>query len=114
MNQYVSTPGSTPANVCNTATKPSNYVACGWWDYRDAVCNGTTATTASGLTLVCSTSGQEEANFTTESFSFIATSASTTITFNSEVYDNNVSNWFYGGPEVADITFGPPAVQLSQ
>jgi Flp pilus assembly protein TadG len=109
------TEGSTPSNVCNTVTDPSNYVACGWWDYQDQVCG------ASGVSLNCTGSSQEEADFTIESMSFTATSDESTITFNSEVYDNDAEDpnapgdgWFNCGPEIAQITFGPPAIQLTQ
>ncbi len=87
-------------DVCS-GSKPSDYIACGWWDYRDEVI-----------------SGQEEANFTVESISFTAQSTSTTITFNSGVYDNNQADgsryWFYCGPELANITLGFPAIRLAQ
>lgn len=118
--------GSPPTSPCATNQPSSGFITCGFWDYQDPVCNGSSAVIPSGnsalspagLSLSCNTSGQEEAYFSEESLSFVAQSSETTITFNSEVYDNNAADggdyWFYCGPEVANITMGYPEIQLSQ
>lgn len=105
---------SPPTNVCN-GSHPSDYINCGWWDYQDEQCGDTNA---DNVTLSNCTGGQEEADFSTESLSFIAKSTETTITFNSETNDGDQMDgsrgWFYCGPEIANIALGYPEIQLVQ
>ena len=106
---------ATPAtNVCN-GSHPGDYITCGWWDYQDEECGDTNA---DNVTLTNCTGGQEEADFTTESLTFIAKSTSTTITFNSETNDDDQMDgsrgWFYCGPEIANIALGYHDIQLVQ
>lgn len=107
-----------PTNVCSAAKHPKDYITCGWWDYQDEECGANTV--APALTLTGCTSAWEQADFTEESLSFIAKSTSTTITFNSEVYDDDDYDssqgkyWFFCGPEVANIALGQPEIQLVQ
>jgi hypothetical protein len=104
-----SSPATSP---CASYQPTTGYITCGWWNYQDQVCG------ASGVNLQDCMSGQEQANFTQESISFIAQSTSTTITFNSEVNDGDQMDgslgWYYCGPELANITFGSPEIQLAQ
>jgi hypothetical protein len=117
-NPYTPTIAATdpPTNVCDNAPQPTGDITCGWWDYQDDQCG----TNSGGLTLLSCVGGWEQADFSQESLTFIAVSTSTTITFNSEVYDGDAYDssaskyWFYCGPEVANISVGFPEIQLVQ
>lgn len=117
-SEYTPTIASTdPAsNVCDNATHRTSYITCKWWDYQDDQCGSN----SDGLDLLSCVNGWEQADFTEESLTFVAKSTSTTLTFNSEVYDNDAYDspqgkyWFFCGPEVANISLGFPAIQLVQ